>query len=152
MAGARVRNKANVAGVEWAKGREVGRGRLMEGSIGHGKEVGFTLSISRVLRSKQRDLVYSFKRIALGLPWWCSGWESACQCRGYGFEPWSGKIPHAAEQLAPWATTTEPARLEPVLCNKIVRGPRTAMKSGPRLPQLEKALAQKRRPNTAKNK
>ena len=33
-----------------------------------------------------------------------------------------------------------------------VRGPRTAMKSGPRLPRLEKALAQKRRPNTAKNK
>ena len=32
----------------------------------------------------------------------------------------------------------------------IVRGPRIAMKSGPRLPQLEKALAQKRRPNTAK--
>ena len=34
----------------------------------------------------------------------------------------------------------------------MVRGPRTAMKSGPRLPQLEKALAQKRRPNTAINK
>ena len=34
----------------------------------------------------------------------------------------------------------------------IVRGPCTAMKSGPRLPQLEKALAQKRRPNTAINK
>ena len=34
----------------------------------------------------------------------------------------------------------------------IVRGPRTAMKSGPRLPQLEKALTQKRRPNTARNK
>ena len=32
----------------------------------------------------------------------------------------------------------------------IVRGPRTAMKSGPRSPQLEKALAQKRRPKTAK--
>ena len=32
----------------------------------------------------------------------------------------------------------------------IVRGPRTAMKSGPCLPQLEKALVQKRRPNTAK--
>ena len=31
----------------------------------------------------------------------------------------------------------------------IMRGPRTAMRSGPRLPQLEKALAQKRRPNTA---
>ena len=34
----------------------------------------------------------------------------------------------------------------------IVRGPRTAMESGPRLPQLEKVLAQKRRPNTAINK
>ena len=33
----------------------------------------------------------------------------------------------------------------------IVRGPRTAMKSDPRLPQLEKALAQKRRPNIAIN-
>ena len=33
-----------------------------------------------------------------------------------------------------------------------LRGPRTAMKSGPRLLQLEKALAQKQRPNTAKNK
>ena len=32
----------------------------------------------------------------------------------------------------------------------IVRGPRTAMRSGPHLPQLEKALAQKRRPNTTK--
>ena len=34
----------------------------------------------------------------------------------------------------------------------IVRGPRTAMKSGPHLPQLERALAQKQRPNTAINK
>ena len=34
----------------------------------------------------------------------------------------------------------------------IVRDPHTAMKSGPRLLQLEKALVQKRRPNTAKNK
>ena len=34
----------------------------------------------------------------------------------------------------------------------IVRGPRIAMKSGPRLPQLEKALAQELRPNTAINK
>ena len=53
-----------------------------------------------------------------GLPWWRSGWESACQCKGHGFEPWSGRIPHAAERLGLWATITEPARLEPVLCNK----------------------------------
>ena len=44
-----------------------------------------------------------------GLPWWRSGWESACQCRGHGFKPWSGKISHAAEQLGPWDTRTEPA-------------------------------------------
>ena len=29
------------------------------------------------------------------------------QCRGHGFEPWSGKIPHAAEQLSQCATTTK---------------------------------------------
>ena len=57
-----------------------------------------------------------------GLPWWRSGWESACQCRGHGFEPWSGKIPHATEHLGPWATVTEPARLEPVLRNERGRG------------------------------
>ena len=33
----------------------------------------------------------------------------------------------------------------------IVRSPRTVMKSGPRLPQLGRALAQKRRPNIAIN-
>ena len=33
----------------------------------------------------------------------------------------------------------------------MVRGLRTAMMSGPHLPQLEKALAQKRRPNIASN-
>ena len=59
-----------------------------------------------------------FKKARLGLPWWRRGWESACQCRGHEFEPWSGKIPHAAERLGPWATTTEPVHLEPVLRNK----------------------------------
>ena len=34
----------------------------------------------------------------------------------------------------------------------MVRGSRSAMKSGPHLPQLEKALTQKRRPNTVINK
>ena len=58
------------------------------------------------------------KSLPTGLPWWRSGWESACQCRGHGFEPWSGKIPHSTEQLGPWATITEPVRLEPVLRNK----------------------------------
>ena len=43
------------------------------------------------------------------LPWWRSGWEYICQCRGHGFEPLSGKIPHAVAQLSLCATTTEPA-------------------------------------------
>ena len=34
----------------------------------------------------------------------------------------------------------------------MVRGPRTAMKSGSHLPRLEKALAQKRGPSTARNR
>ena len=61
---------------------------------------------------------FAAKIWALGLPWWRSGWESACQCRGHGFKPWSGKIPHAVDPLGPWATIAEPAHLEPVLRNK----------------------------------
>ena len=33
---------------------------------------------------------------------------SACQYREHGFNPWSGKILHAAEQLRPCTTTIEP--------------------------------------------
>ena len=36
------------------------------------------------------------------------GAESACQCREHGFESWSGRIPHATEQLSLCTTTTEP--------------------------------------------
>ena len=43
-----------------------------------------------------------------GLPWWYSGWESACQCRVPGLDHWSMKVPHATEQLSPSTTTTEP--------------------------------------------
>ena len=50
-----------------------------------------------------------FKNSGTGLPWWCSGEESACQCRGHGLETWSEKIPHATEQVSLCATTTEPA-------------------------------------------
>ena len=56
----------------------------------------------------QSGTIWALKNKSPGLPWWRSGWESACQCRGHGFEPWSGRIPHAVEQLRPWATITEP--------------------------------------------
>ena len=37
-----------------------------------------------------------------GLPWWFSGKESTCQCRGHRGHSW-WKIPHATEQLSPCA-------------------------------------------------
>ena len=96
--------------------------------------------------------------------------ESACQCRGPGFYPWSRKIPHVTEQLSPWATTTEahkPQLLSPHAAATearmpracalwreatAMRSPRTTMKSSPHSPQLEEARAQQQRPNTAKKK
>ena len=36
-----------------------------------------------------------------GLPRRLHGKESACQRRRHGFQPWSGKIPHASEKLSP---------------------------------------------------
>ena len=68
----------------------------------------------------------------------------------------TGSSPGLGRSHMPWSNwAREPQLLS--LCSAtreaaIVRGPRTAMKSGPRSPQLEKALAQKQRPNTAKNK
>ena len=73
----------------------------------------------------------------------------------------TGSSPGPGGSHMPWSDwAREPQLLSPrvwSLCSATreaatVNGPRTAMKRGPRLPQLEKALAQKRRPNTAKNK
>ena len=97
------------------------------------------------------------------LPWWRSGWETACQCRGHGFDPWSGKIPQAAEQLSPWATTTEPTchnywspcAYSPCSATReatAMRSLHAATKSSPHLPQLEKGRTQQWRPNAAKKK
>ena len=58
--------------------------------------------------------------------------ESTCQCRGHGLEPWSGKIPHATEQLSPCATTTEPVLYSPRATTAEARVPRA------RAPQQEK--------------
>ena len=76
--------------------------------------------------SKDGERFVELKKEGSGLPWWCRGWESTCQCRRHGFDPWSGKIPHAAEQLSPvchthWAHMLQllkPMCLEPELCNE----------------------------------
>ena len=36
---------------------------------------------------------YARPPTSLGLPWWLSGKEFACQCRRWGFNPWVRKIP-----------------------------------------------------------
>ena len=55
------------------------------------------------------SFLISTVRIApIGLPWWFSDKESACQCRRRGFNLWSTKTPHATEQLSPCTTTIEP--------------------------------------------
>ena len=71
----------------------------------------------------------------------------------------TGSSPGLGRSHIPWSNWAREPQLLSLrvwsLCSAtreaaIVRGLRTTMKSGPRLPQLEKALAQKQRPNTAK--
>ena len=50
------------------------------------------------------------KNAGIGRLWGNSGCASACQCGRSGFHHWSGTIPRGAEQLSPWAATTEPAQ------------------------------------------
>ena len=73
-------------------------------------------------RGQAADVILLSRRLAggsgtskrsQGLPWWLSGKESAGQCRRHGFNPWSGKIPHARGQQSPFTMTTEPVLLSP---------------------------------------
>ena len=72
----------------------------------------------------------------------------------------TGSSPGLGGSHMPWSSWAREPQLLSLrvwsLCSAtreatIVRGPCTAMKSGPHLPQLERALAQKRRPNIAIN-
>ena len=95
------------------------------------------------------------KRFCTGLPWGAVVEGLPANAGDAGSSPGLGgsRMPRSSWAHEPqllslrawslWSATRE---------DSVVRGPRTAMKSGPRLPQLEKALAQKRRPNTAINK
>ena len=54
------------------------------------EEGGHELSNAPVSKSEQQ-----------GFPGGTGGEESACQCREHGFDPLSGKSPHAEERLGP---------------------------------------------------
>ena len=96
----------------------------------------------------------SIKNNFPGLSWWYSGWESACQHRGYSFDPWPGRIPHFLGQLSSCATTTEPMCLEPGLVTReatAMRSPCTTL-SNTRSLQLVKALNSNGDPAQPKSK
>ena len=63
------------------------------------------------LLQKYSLICIPLKTSSLGLPCWSSERESACQCRGCGFNPLSGKVPHATEQLSPRSRAQEPQLL-----------------------------------------
>ena len=50
-------------------------------------------SRARPLRLVMCVQLFLVSNIEMGLPWWLSGKEPACQCRRRGFGPWVGKIP-----------------------------------------------------------
>ena len=50
-------------------------------------------------KQKTEEILFQIIRIGPGGP---------VQCKGHWFNPWSGKIPQATEQLSPWATTIQP--------------------------------------------
>ena len=93
--------------------------------------------------------------------------KSACQCRRHGFDPWSGKIPQAAEQLSLCATTTEPVHQSPAAaateacapgspCSAAgeapaMRRPCTAASEQPRCPQPGRAPVQQWGPHSRNN-
>ena len=61
---------------------------------------------------------------------WSSGKESACLCRRHGFDPWSGKIPHAtvlvslcSETGEATARTTDPGDDVPKFVGSLLEAP-----------------------------
>ena len=76
---------------------------------------------------------------APGLPWWSSGEEAACPCRGRGFDPWFWKTPHAAEH--PLVLPLLSGALDSVCPNKQSHLNKKPMPHSQRVPQphLEKA-------------
>ena len=127
-------------------------------SEGQGKHISSTLCLlpAPIKFSLENPII----KMYTSLPRWHSGLESACQCRGRGFSPWSGKIPHAAEQLSPCTTSTEPECCDCwsphtwSLCSAASHRnekPAHPTKSSPCSRQLEKAPVQQPRSSTGKN-
>ena len=96
------------------------------------------------------------KAMVPGLPWWSSGYESACQCRGHGSDPWSRRIPHATGQLSPQAATAEahtPWDLRSTTKEAAaMRSPRTTARGAPTRCSQRKPTATKTQQSKQTNK
>ena len=112
-----------------------------------------------LLRSQNADDVKVSgmrKHRQVGLPWWSSGQEFACQCKRHKSYPWSRKIPHATRQLSPCATTAEPMgcshwnpqEVKPLQRVACALQPESRTHSW----QLERAHRRRWRPGAANNK
>ena len=96
--------------------------------------------------SKKGKAEKVLKKIMAGLPWWCSGQESACQRRGHRVGPWSGETPHAAGQLKPvhhnhCALTPEPAGRNYRACMLQLQTPACSSAHTPQLQSLRSRAA-----------
>ena len=58
-----------------------------------------SLHLSTTYTGHRHTMLPDINNWNLGLPWWVSGKESACQCRGNRFDPWLRKMPHVTEQV-----------------------------------------------------
>ena len=104
-----------MAHINWKWGD--GKGYFMQTEMIRKWKVAILASVKTDFKTK------AIKKDTRGLPWQLSGKESACQFKRQRFNPWSRKIPHAAEQLSLCATTSEPAcsnhwSPQAVLCGK----------------------------------
>ena len=100
-------------------------------------------------------ILYPLKDSSWGFPGGAVVKNPPANAGDHGFEPWSRKIPHAAEQLGPWATITEPACLETVLRNQRGRDserPAHCDEEWPPLAATGESPRTETKPNTAKNK
>ena len=60
--------------------------------------------LKEIIRNVHKDSTLG----SSGASWWLNEKESTCQYRRHKVSPWSGKTPHAKEQLSPGATTIPP--------------------------------------------
>ena len=87
--------------------------------------------------STMKKQTTQFKNGQKGFPSWLCGKESACQCRRHGFDPWSGKIPRAVEQLSlcdttnrsPCAAIRSPLAATKPQCSQSIKNLKTKIKT-----------------------